>query len=561
MSRALEGVRVLDLADRSGALAGRILADLGAEVILVEPSAGNPIRRTSPFLDDEPGPERSLAHQYLNANKRSVLADLATPEGAETFRRLVATAHVVIDTERPGQLDALGLGHDALRAVNPALIQLSVTPFGLDSPWRHRKANDLVAAAAGGLIWISGEPRGTPVQGAANPSYTMAGLAAASAATIALTGRWRDPTRPGAHIEVTLQEATVMAAMQSATPGQWLWHQRIPRRPGLSAALRCADGGHVGLLVRPDRFDAFLAWCDAVGVDHAMTSADWEWSLLSAPRKDNPVAAATRGLAAKLTRDEFAAGALEADLVCLPVLGFDDLATHEQYVVNEQFFDVNQPSLGRDLGFVRSPVDAMADGVEILPAPTLGQHQALLDTVEPAPTRDSSPTASPAVASVTRSGGGPADALAGIRIVDLTWVLAGPIGTRLLASFGAEVIRVESSRKPDSMRSQPGPTGALDPDLGGLFNSVNAGKLSLTLDLTSEEGMEVLRALVASADAVVNNFRPGAMDRMGLGYDMLRSIKPDIVLLNLPGAHRKGPWAVRSSMGNILMAAAGFNLL
>ncbi len=562
MSRALDGVRVLDLADRSGALAGRILADLGAEVILVEPPAGNPIRRSSPFLDDQPGAERSLAHQYLNANKRSVVVDLATADGAETFRRLVATAQVVIDTEQPGRLDGLRLGHDALRSVNPGLIQLSITPFGLDSPWADRKANDLVAGAAGGLVWISGEPRGTPVQGAANPSYTMAGLAAASAVTIALTGRWRHPARPGAHIEVTLQEATVMAAMQSATPGQWLWHQRVPRRPGMSAALRCADGGHVGLLVRPDRFDAFLAWCDAVGVDHGMTSADWEWSLLSAPRKDNPVAAATRALATKLTRDEFAAGALEADLVCLPVLGFDDLATHEQYVVNEQFFDVPQPALGRSLGFVRSPADAMADGVEILPAPTLGQHQSLLDDLAPSPTSpgDFSLTTPPATALV-RSSGGPADALAGIRIVDLSWVLAGPIGTRLLASFGAEVIRVESGRKPDSMRAQPGPTGALDPDLGGLFNSVNAGKLSLTVDLTSDGGMEVIRALVASADAVVNNFRPGAMDRMGLGYDVLRSIKPDIVLLNLPGAHRKGPWAVRSSMGNILMAAAGFNLL
>ncbi len=549
---------MLDLADRSGALAGRILADLGAEVILVEPPAGNPIRRSSPFLDDEPGPERSLAHQYLNANKRSVVVDLATADGAETFRRLVAGAQVVIDTEQPGRLDALGLGHDALRSVNPGLVQLSITPFGLDSPWAHRKANDLVAGAAGGLVWISGEPRGTPVQGAADPSYTMAGLAAASAVTIALTGRWRDPARPGAHIEVTLQEATVMAAMQSATPGQWLWHQRVPRRPGLSAALRCADGGHVGLLVRPDRFDAFLAWCDTVGVDHGMTSADWEWSLLSAPRKDNPVSAATRALATKLTRDEFAAGALEADLVCLPVLGFDDLATHEQYVVNEQFFDLPQPALGRNLGFVRSPADAMADGVDIAPAPTLGQHQSLLEELDdPA---NFSPTAPPAAAPVTSSGG-PADALAGIRIVDLSWVLAGPIGTRLLASFGAEVIRVESGRKPDSMRAQPGPTGALDPDLGGLFNSVNAGKLSLTLDLTSDQGMEVITSLVASADAVVNNFRPGAMDRMGLGYDVLRSIKPDIVLLNLPGAHRKGPWAVRSSMGNILMAAAGFNLL
>ena len=567
-SAALAGVRVLDVANRSAAFAGRVLADLGAEVILVEPPGGNSIRRDGPFLDDVPGPDRGFAHLYLNANKRSVVLDLGidgsvsagTAEDRERFLALVATADVLIDTEPPGRLDELGLGHDELRAVSPGLIQISVTPFGLDSPWRDRTANDLVAGATGGLIWLSGEPRSTPVEGGANPSYAMASLATASAATIAMTARRREAAsgRPGlgAHIDISLQEATVMAVMQTATPSQWTWHGRIPRRPGLSNALRCADGGHVGFLARPDRFDAFLAWCDRVGIDHGMTSDDWEWSLLSAPRKDNPVAAATLALAAALTRDEFAAGALEADLVCLPVLGFDDLATHEQYVVNEQFLTVQHEALERELGFVRSPVDAMADGVTISPAPTVGQHQDLVADLAALPD-----TTAPAIPTPARRDSHPATALAGIRVVDLGWVLAAPIGTRILASFGAEVIRVESTNKPDSMRSQPGPDGKSDADLGGLFNSVNAGKKSLAVNLADPRGIGILKELIATADVVVNNFRPGAMDRMGLGFDELRARKPDIVSLNLPGAHRKGPWAVRSSMGNILMAASGFNML
>lgn len=566
-SAALAGVRVLDLANRSAAFAGRVLADLGAEVILVEPPGGGSLRADGPFLDDLPGPERGFAHLYLNANKQSVVLDLGhdrsdsdgDPADRERFLALVATADVLVDTEPPGRLDELGLGHDELRAVSPGLIQISVTPFGLDTPWRERKANDLVAGATGGLIWLSGEPHSTPVEGGANPSYAMASLAAASAATIAMTARDREAAagRPslGAHIDIALQEATVMAVMQTATPSQWAWHGRIPRRPGLSNALRCADGGHVGFLARPDRFDAFLAWCDRVGIDHGMTSEDWEWSLLSAPRKDNPVAAATLALAGALSRDEFAAGALEADLVCLPVLDFDDLATHEQYVVNEQFLTVHHEALGRDVGFVRSPVDAMADGVTISPAPTVGQHQELVAAMATLP--DGEVTAVPAV----RQDSDPGTALAGIRVVDLGWVLAAPIGTRILAGFGAEVIRVESANKPDSMRSQPGPDGKPDLDLGGLFNSVNAGKKSLAINLADPRGLEILRELIATADVVVNNFRPGAMDRMNLGFDELRARKPDIVSLNLPGAHRKGPWAVRSSMGNILMAASGFNML
>ncbi len=543
MSTALRGIRVLDFADRSAALAGRILADLGAEVILVEPPEGNPIRRHAPFLDGEPGPERAYGHLYLNINKRSLVLDPRDTAGLEA---LVRSADVLIDTAAPGDPR---FDHQALRTVNEDLIQCSVTPFGLDTPWRARKANDLVAGAAGGLIWVSGSPRGKPVQGAADPSCCMASLIAASSISIALYAR-ETGNGGGVHIDVSLAEATLMAAMQTANPSQWAWHRRIPRRPGLSAALRCADGGHVGLLVRPDRMAGFLAWADRVGIDHGMTVDDWRWARLDAPREGNPVTATTLALAERLSRDEFVAGALEADIVCLPVLGLDELEGTEQYVVNEQFATIRHQDLGRDLGVPRSPVDAMADGVDLVPAPTLGEHQALLG--RPAPRRR--PAGRPPESD-------PASALRGIRVVDFSWVLAGPIGTRLLASYGAEVIRVESSTKPDSMRSQAGPDGKPHSDLGGLFNSVNAGKLSLTVDLTRPAGLDLVKDLIRTSDVVVNNFRPGAMARMGLGYDVLKSLREDIVLLNLPGAHRKGPWAARASMGNILMAASGFNLL
>jgi len=556
--RPLDGVRVIDLADRSAALTGRLLADLGAEVILVEPPSGNPCRHLAPFLDKLPGPDRSFDHLYLNANKRSVILDLDEEADRGRFLDLVATAAIVIETEHPDRLDAIGLGHEALAEASPGLIQISVTPYGLDGPWRNRSATDLTSAAAGGLVWVSGEPKGIPVNGGATPAFAMASLGATSAAMIALTNRAGDPDAGSVHIDLSLQEAAVMAVMQTANPTNWTWFDRIPRRPGLSAALRCADGGYVGLLVRPDRFDRFLAWCDTVGIDHEMTSEDWQWSLLTAPRQGNPVVAATLALAEVLSRDEFAAGALDADIVCLPVLDFDDLAEHEQYLVNDQFLTVHHDDLDRDLGFVRSPVDAMDTRVKIARAPTLGQDQHLVDELDPLTNRSTPPASSLRRSSATQD---PARALEGIRVVDFGWVLAAPIGTRLLASFGAEVIRVESSRKPDSMRQQQGPDGKPDPDLGGLFNTVNAGKKSLTVDLTTDEGMALITDLIATSDLVVNNFRPGAMDRMGLGFDVLRGLKDDIVLLNMPGAHRKGPWAVRSSMGNILMAASGFNML
>jgi crotonobetainyl-CoA:carnitine CoA-transferase CaiB-like acyl-CoA transferase len=556
MSRALAGVRVLELTDRSAALAGRVLADLGAEVILVEPPGGAPVRHEAPFLNGEADFERAFAHLYLNTNKRSVVLDLDSPDGRERFLDLVASADVLLETQLPGRFDGLGLDHGTLRTANPRLVQCSVTPFGLFTPWRHRKANDLVAGAAGGLIQVSGEPDGIPMQGGAHPSYTMAGLAAASAITIALHQRdLGTGNGSGVHIDLSLQEATALAVMQTAWPAQWAWQRHIPARPGLSAALACRDGKYVSLLVRPDRFRGFLAWADEAGVPHTMTPDDWPLARLDAPRRHNPVPELTLRLAAALTRDEFVAGALKADIICLPVLDFPDLEREPQYQLNDQFFEIDHEVLGARLGYVRSPVDAIADGVAFRRAPCLGEDQALLESL-PARARRASTGMPTAAASPP-----PSTALAGLRVVDFGWVLAAPIGTRLLASFGAEVIRVESSGRPDSMRGQAGPDGKPHPDLGGLFNSVNAGKKSFTVDLGKPEGIALVKELIASADIVVNNFRPGVMARLGLGFEALCAIKPDVILLNLPGAHRTGPWARHPSTGNILMAASGFNML
>ena len=165
MSVAYNGLRVVELADRSAALTGRILADLGAEVVLVEPPAGQALRHEAPFLQGQADPEAGLGHLYLNTNKRSVILDLDDAVQRARFRDLVASADVLLETEPPGRLADLQMSHEDLRQINPGLIQCSVTPFGLTTAWRHWRAADIVAGAAGGLIQVSGSARGTPVQG------------------------------------------------------------------------------------------------------------------------------------------------------------------------------------------------------------------------------------------------------------------------------------------------------------------------------------------------------------------------------------------------------------
>jgi crotonobetainyl-CoA:carnitine CoA-transferase CaiB-like acyl-CoA transferase len=553
---SLDGVRVLDVCDESALFATRILADLGADVVLVEPPGGSRARRLAPFLDDVPGPERSCVHLHHNANKRSAVLDLETSDGRAAFHALVGRADVVVETAPPARAAALGLDPADLRTRNPGLIHVSVTPFGRETPWRERRANDLVAGAAGGLAWVSGNTDEPPLQGAGMPSYTMASLAAATGVLIALAARERDPGRPGAHLALSLQEATAMAVLQTANPALYTGQGIVPRRPGMSSALRCRDGEWVAFTPRPDRFPAFLAWVRESGIESSLRPEDWPWARIGAPQRGNPVAAATQKLAELHPREEFMARAYAADLMCLPIADFPYLEGHPHLRENRVFRVVEHEVLGRALGFVESAVRARGE-IAIRRAPLLGEHtREVLAEVErdPAPAR-----AQPAAPAARRAS--PLRALDGIRVVDFCWVLAGPLGTRILANFGADVIKIESSARPDGIRLGPGPRGESDVNLAALFHDANPGKRSVTLDLRDPRARELVLRLVERADVVTENFRPGALERMGFGYDALRARKRDVVLLHLPGTHRRGAWSERATLGNLLMAASGLNRL
>ncbi len=556
-ARPLDGVRVLDVCDESALLATRVLADLGADVLLVEPPGGSRARRLAPYLDDVPGLERSCVHLHHNANKRSAVIDLETEAGRAAFHGLIARADVVVETAASSRAAALGLDPAALRAANPRLIHVSVTPFGREGPWRDRRANDLVAGAAGGLAWVSGNVDEPPLQGAGMPSHAMASLAAATGVLIALAARDRDPDGAGAHLDVSLQEATAMAVLQTSNPAFYVWQGVVPRRPGMSSALRCRDGEWVAFTPRPDRFPAFLAWVRESGIESALRPEDWPWARIGAPQRGNPVADATQKLAERHARDEFLARAHAADLMCMPIADFPYLEAHPHLRENRVFREVPHDALGRALGFVESAVRATGE-IPIRRAPLLGEHtrEVLAEIAREPGTPALRPHAP--VAAPRRS---PLRALEGIRVLDFCWVLAGPLGTRILANFGAEVIRIESGAKPDSIRQGPGPRGESDVNLAPLFHDANTGKRSVTLDLRDARARELVLRLVERADVVTENFRPGALERMGFGYDVLRARKPDLVLLHLPGTHRRGEWAERATLGNLLMAASGLNRL
>jgi len=211
---ALAGVRVLDLADQRGALAGKLLAGLGADVVLVEPPEGSPLRSIPPFWQGVEDPERSLFFWFYNAGKRGITLDWRRPEGAERLRRLAPRADVVIETEPPGALAALGL-----RALNPRLVIASITPFGQTGPYRDWRASDTVAQAMGGMMFVNGHRAGPPLRALGLQAYHQAGILAAVGVLSALLGR--DTTGRGQDVDVSLQ-AAVAGALEHV-PG--LWHQ------------------------------------------------------------------------------------------------------------------------------------------------------------------------------------------------------------------------------------------------------------------------------------------------------------------------------------------------
>ena len=517
--------RVVELTSPFTRFAGRLLVGLGYEVVLVEPPEGDP---------DRHGPDgHDFAHWH--AGKRSVTLDRGTPEGTDALRRLLAGADAVLDGTAGGvRTLAEGLDH---------LVHVRVTPFGLVGPRGDWQGSDLVVAATGGMLAQVGDPDGPPLRLPENQAEHLAGVNAAIAVLLGLRARRRGP---GQLIDVSAQ-ACVAAALEAGALA-YLHEDRVPPRPGRVHPLvphglfRAADGYlGGGLGGSPRMWDALLAWL--VEEDEA---AD-----LTEPRWQDPVERKThQAHVFKVVQDfigrwpkaEFAERAQSRKLPWAAVDLPAELPDNPQLAARGFFTEVE----GRtDLGF---PF-AFPEGHRIasLTVPGPGADQPLLD--EPRTVR-------PVVADSPTL-----PALDGVRVLDLTWVLAGPYCTKVLADHGADVIKVESAGRPDPTRFAPfmhlsrGPH--TDPDTNGYFNEVNRNKRGIALDTRTEEGVAVLRDLIANCDVLVENFSASVMKKLGLGYETLREINPGIVYLSMSGMGHTGPRTDWVSYADTVSAAGG----
>ena len=564
-SAALRGVRVLDLADVSGAYCGKLLGDMGADVIKVEPPGGEPVRHIGPFLGGKADRNRSFFFWHYNTSKRSVTLDLQTAGDRERFARLAESADLIIETQAPGTLDSLGIGYAALAARNARLTMVSITPFGQTGPYRDYRASDLVAQALGGMVYVNGFADEPPLQGLGLQAYHSASTYAAIGAMLALVARER--TGRGQWVDVSLQEC-VAACVEHASS---FFHQNstIAERQGslhwtrYFRVGRCADG-HVMHCTLGD-WTSLIEWVKAEGKAQDLADPLWDdfnhrrdhcahlFDVLDAWARHYQVADLVEG--AQLRRIPYA-----------PVLAPETLPQNPQLVDRGFFVPVRHEERDATVTYPGAPYVFSATPWRIdRRPPMVGEHNEEVFTAE---ITEPFVKGSPPYQGGVRGGFGMAGqhpprgsflgkegvpqplALEGIRIIDFTWVVAGPVATRILADHGAEVIKIERRDALDFGSRR-----------GGLTGNLNRGKQSIVLNMNDRRGLDIAKALVATADVVIDNFSARVMRNWGLDYESLRRIKPDIIAVSMSGFGHTGPWRDHVSYGPTLQALAGYTLL
>ena len=381
--------RVLDLTDERGLLAGKILADLGADVVQIEPPGGSPARNIGPFYGDDPRPEKSLYWWAYAANKRSITLDLERTDGRALLEKLVAEADFLFESYDPGYLEKMGLGYERLAVINPKLVMVSITAFGQDGPYSNYQASDIVGMALGGFMYLTGDEDRAPIRISFPHFYLHGGAAGAAAAMLAHT--YRVTSGQGQYIDVSCQQA--VAKTLAHAPQIWDIEGAILKRMGVyrqtSGENRvrinwpCKDGfvnymvqgGSVAYSTR-----ALLAWAKEDGLDVAdLEAINWE---------DLGYGAITPELMAQLggplgdffkshTRAELVQGSLDRRILLFPVATPSALQDHSQLEARGFFKEMDHPELGATVrypgAFIKSGDGRDIAGLYRRP-PLIGEH-------------------------------------------------------------------------------------------------------------------------------------------------------------------------------------------
>lgn len=516
MPSALDGIQVIDFGQYiAGPLAGMLLADQGADVIRVDPPGG-PVWKTP-------------ANATWNRGKRSISLDLKQADELAVAQRLMASADVVIENFRPGVMDRLGLGAETAIAANSRLIYCALPGFASDDPRAQVRAFEGVVGAAT-ATFRPHEGKGVrPIYTAIPVPSVYAAFQAAVSITMALNARQRDGL--GQRIEVPLFDAMFPSIGSRGLHVHDPAHAVASRAGIWGGSFECADGLWVQYGSGNQNFREFV---EAAGI------ADWDREglidierILNDPDLMEKHLQRARELFKTRTAQEWEDLVADAGSECAVCRTSAEWFEHPQARTSNMVIEVDDPVYGRMLQPGINARLSRTPGAVRHPAPQPNQHRTeILAELKAEP----QPTPPAEMAATMRK------ALEGVRVLDLCIILAGPTCGRTLAEFGADVIKVDNPNRGGYVQSH---------------NDVNRGKRSILLDLKSDEGRDIFWQLVDTADVLVQNYRAGKVDKLGLSYEAVRQRKPDIVYASLNAYGHLGPWAGRPGHEQFAQATTG----
>ncbi len=568
--QSLEGLRVLDFATPLAEATGRVFADLGAEVIKIEPPGGCESRFVPPFAKgkshESKDPEASLFWRAWGLGKHSVMLDIHSEPDRASILELIRGADVLIESFTPGVMEAAGLGAPAMRELNPSLLYVSVTPFGQDGPYATHPATDLTLSAAGGLLNMQGEGDRPPFPVGVPETAHLGSIQAAADAIMALYARNRTGT--GQHLDSSIQAAVLWSLMYVSDYGAFDQNppgfgedrtgrvaSTMPVLPGLTLPViePCKDGFVAMTLVLGAQgafgFNAVMTWIgEQGGLDADLMDVDWMTWIQDCQEGKLSLKAANKAVDQLLaflktmTKAEIQEQAVAQKWLIAPINTPADLLADVQLRARDFWVDVDGSSLPGPFAILgKTPITYDR------PAPQLGADQHLVASTarQPAP---------PTAASLA-----PREQLFdGLKVADFSWIAAGPLISKDLANLGATVLRVETEKRIDTLRFLPPWKG--DPGIrtGHAAANMNQSKYGIALDFTTPKGLEVAHKMVEWADVVVQNFTPGTAERLRLDYETLRKKKPDLVMLYTCMRGQTGPERAHTGFGLHGAALGGF---
>lgn len=541
---ALKDVRVLDLSDDvAGAYCTKLLADLGATVLLAESRKGHPLRYAGPFQDDKQDLDSSGRFLHLCANKLRLTLDI----GAEPERvlALAQEADLVVENLRPERASELGLTPAELRRKNPALVIASITPFGLTGPWHDWQTAEIVEWALGGYMYFGGHPEREPLMVPNNQGQLHAGVQASIAALAALW--WAKETGEGQHIDVSRLESLWSA--HCWTTVAWTHEGSVMRRSG-PTAIECKDGWAIFmpqlwnltnfvLFERPDladdpRFATPQAWSDH---QEQFLMVAREWCI-------------------RHPAEEVFERAQELRIACSPVYDALGLFSQKQLLARNWFIKASPEAGSKKLpGYpyklsetppkLSHHAPKLTDAVKDWP-----KHQARTPPLRTAVRKPLEPRIP------THSG-----PLAGVRIVELAGHWVAPLAGRYLADLGAEVIKFEPADRlvTRQTRFPGGQTLKYHYNRSAYFNQMNRNKYAGTVDLAQDGGQDLVKKLIKETDILIENNAPRVLRNFGLTYDKLRKENPQLIMASISAFGQTGPTKDYIAYGANIEGASGLS--